>query len=330
MGEGKAVPVIFAYIFVIFIWATTPLAIQWSNSSLAFITSVSLRMVIALLICSVLMLAFRMPLVRKRSDWMAFVAGMVGLYPNMLIVYWSAQFIPSGLMAVILGLYPFAVGLFSLLFLKENVFNPSRLLAVCFAVTGLGVIHIDQFYMGNDAVFGVLGMMASAILFALSTVWVKTIGTSVNPLRQSTGVLVLAVPAFLITWFILDGEVPASIDIRSIVGISYLSVAGSVIGHTLFFYVLRHCSMVSVSLIPLITPVLALSIGAVFANEKVNEYTIAGSGMVLLSLAIYQGIFIRLSRSKIKSGVALQSLRVTRLLGNLKKQSIDIVRLVIQ
>lgn len=284
-------PVIFAYIFVVFIWATTPLAIQWSNSSLVFVAAVGLRMLLALIICSTLMLIFRMKLIHQRSDWVAFIAGMIGLYPNMLLVYWSAQFISSGLMAVILGVYPFAVGLFSLLLLKENVFNPIRLLSVCIALTGLVVIHLEQFGLGGDAIYGVLGMVGSALLFALSSVWVKAVGGSISPLRQSTGVLVLAVPAFALTWFFVDGEIPSGVDSRSLLGVTYLSIVGSTVGHTLFFYVLRHCSMVTVSLIPLITPVLALSLGAVFANETITPSTYWGSGMVLVSLALYQGVF---------------------------------------
>ncbi len=283
-------PVIFAYGFVIFIWATTPLAIQWSNSSLAFVAAVSLRMVLALAVCGGLLFLFKIPLVKRRSDWMAFVAGMVGLYPNMLLVYWSAQYISSGVMAIVLGFYPFAVGFFSLLFLKENVFSPMRLAAACLAIGGLAIIHLEQVSASGDSVYGIMGMFVSSFLFALSTVWVKAIGSSINPLRQSTGVLMLAVPAFTITWFLLDGEVPQFIDAKSMIGVSYLSIAGTVIGHTLFFYVLKNCSMVSVSVIPLITPVMALSIGSVFADESVTGITIFGSAVVLFALALYQGV----------------------------------------
>ncbi|TVZ40098.1 drug/metabolite transporter (DMT)-like permease [Alteromonadaceae bacterium 2753L.S.0a.02] len=291
-------PVIFAYIFVVFIWATTPLAIQWSNSSLEFVTAVTIRMILALAICLALMIVFRIPLVKRKSDWIAFLAGMLGLYPNMLIVYWSAQYISSGLMAVILGLYPFAVGFFSLLFTRENVFNPMRIIALATAILGLAIINFDQLTAGSDAIYGVLGMVGSSLLFALSSVWVKAVGATINPLRQSTGVLVLSVPAFALTWFFVDGKIPEEIDMKSLVGISYLSVAGSVIGHTLFYYVLRHCSMVSVSLIPLITPVMALSIGVLLANEKLSGMSMLGVVVVLAALGIYQGVFKHLTNPR--------------------------------
>jgi len=283
-------PVIFAYLFIVLLWSTTPLAIHWSNSSLQFISAATLRMLLALVICLALMLVFRMPLAKRRSDWLAFLAGSIGLFPNMLLVYWSAQYISSGLMAVIMGLYPFAAGFFSLLLLKENVFTVQRIFAVVIAIVGLVVINLDKIGVGEHAVYGVLGIVGSAFIHAFSTVWLKKLGGAVSPLRQCTGSLIFAVPAFILSWWILDGEIPTDIDAHSFIGVGYLAVAGSVIGFSLFFYVLKKCSMVSVSFIPLITPVIALAVGAAFADEKISVNTIIGSGLVLLSLIIYQDL----------------------------------------
>lgn len=138
-----------AYACVVLIWATTPLGINWSNSTLSFAAAVALRMCLALAICWLALVVMRERLVQQRSDWKAFFAGAIGLYPNMLLVYWSAQFIPSGLMAVILGLYPFTAGLFTYFILKEWVFTPPRIVALALAVTGLGVIHYEHLEIGR-------------------------------------------------------------------------------------------------------------------------------------------------------------------------------------
>ncbi|MBX2859404.1 MAG: DMT family transporter [Cellvibrionaceae bacterium] len=283
-------PVITAYLFVIVIWATTPLAIQFSNSSLSFVLAVTLRMVLALFILILLTLLLRKPLAISRGDWKVFFAGALGLYPNMLLVYWCAQFIPSGLMAVILGIYPFVVGIFSLFFLKENMFNFSRMVALVFSIIGLVLLHIERIQLGSETFFGVAGMTISAFLFGLSSVWVKAAGRDIDPLHQSLGVLLLAAPAFLFTWLVFDGRLPTQVDIESILGVGYLAVAGTVIGHTLFFYVLRHCSLFAVSLIPLITPMFALSLGYIFANESLSVMSIIGSVFIVVSLLIYQGV----------------------------------------
>ncbi len=283
-------PVIIAYLCVVAIWSTTPLAIQWSNSSLSFMAAVTLRMVLALIVSLLLLAVMRQPLVRQASDWKAFAAGCIGLFPNMLLVYWAAQYIPSGMMAVVMGVYPFLVGVFAWFFLKENVFTAARVGALCMAVAGLGLIHSEQLALGSRAVLGVLGMLTSAVLFALSSVWLKALGGGVDPLRQSTGVLVLAAPCFIVAWWLTDGVVPQVVDLKSISGVAYLVLAGSVVGHTLFFFVLRNCTVGTVSLITLITPVIAMVIGIYFADEQITLKGGLGALLIVLSLALYQDV----------------------------------------
>ena len=247
-------------------------------------------MSLALAIFLPLLLILRKPLAFSRNNWKAYFGGAIGLYPNMLLVYWSAQFIPSGLMAVILGIYPFAVGIFSLFFLKENMFNLARIVALVFSIIGLILLHIERIQLGHEALWGVAGMTLSAFLFGFSSVWVKAVGRDIDPMHQSVGVLLLAVPAFLLTWLICDGEVPPEIDAESVFGVGYLALVGTVVGHSLFFYVLKHCSLFAVSLIPLITPMFALSIGYVFANETLSVLSVVGSLFIIVSLLIYQGV----------------------------------------
>lgn len=286
-----------AYSVVVAIWATTPLAIQWSNSSLSFIAAVSARMILALLVCAGILLLTRQPLVRSTSDWRAFAAGALGLFPNMLLVYWSAQFIPSGLIPVILGVYPFMVGGLSYFVLRENVFTPTRIVALIIALLGLMVIHYDQLRVGAEGIWGVLGILGSAAMFSVSSVWLKAVGATVRPMQQATGSLILAAPLFAVTWWIFDGRIPDSVDTKSASGILYLTLAGSVIGHTLFFYILRHCTVSTVSLVTLITPLMAIALGALVENEFVSLHALIGAGMIILSLGVYQGLIKRLFKA---------------------------------
>lgn len=279
-----------AYIGVVAIWSTTPLAIQWSNSSLPFITAITLRMVLAFALCLVVLAVLRKPLISQRSDWKAFAVGGLGLFPNMLVVYWSAQHIPSGLMAVMLGITPFFVGVFSRLFLKENVFTLARLLALAVALAGLALIHSEQLLVGRSAVLGMLGMLCSSVMFALSSVWLKAVGGGVDPIRQGAGVLFAAAPCFAVVWLLSGAPLPVELDGKSIAGVAYLVVAGSVLGGTLFFYVLRHCAVDKVSLITLITPVIALAIGQLVADESISWRSACGAALVVSALAVYQGV----------------------------------------
>src|SRR3954463_12969682 len=127
--------VLFAYISVVLIWATTPLAIQWSSDSIGFAAAVLLRMSIALTIGLLINALLRRKLFFHPKVWQVYAAGAIGIFPNLPVVYWSAQFIPSGLVAVIFAMLPFVMGVMSYLFLKENPFTLRRLIALIMAVS---------------------------------------------------------------------------------------------------------------------------------------------------------------------------------------------------
>ncbi len=282
-----------AYFFAVLVWSTTPIAIQWSNSSLSFIAAVTLRMVIALAICVIALKLLRKTLVQSKRDWQVFLAGSLGFFPTMILVYWSAQFIPSGLISILFGFFPFMVGFFSLFLLNENIFSIQRTIALVIAVVGLVIINGEQLLYGNIGLIGVLVTLLAVVLFGLNSAWLKSVGGDMDVLRQITGSLLVATPGFVLAWWIIDGTIPKEIDFKSTVGVGYLSLAGSVLGHTAYFYVVRYCSVQSVGLITLITPVIAMMISVFFAKEHYTYWTLIGCVLIVFSLAIYQGFIFR-------------------------------------
>lgn len=284
--------VITAYICVVLVWSTTPLAIKWSNSSLDFMAAVAIRMNVAAVLCCLALFVLRRKLIQQSGDLKAMFVGALGLFPNMVLVYWSALHIPSGLISVILGVYPFLVGFFSWIILGESTFNVSRLIALFIAVVGLLLIHIEQMALGPTAVLGVAGILLSSVFFAFSTVLLKKLSGQIDSLRQLTGSLLFSSPFFLLVWYIFGEPLPELIDVRSLIGVSYLILAGSLVGGLMFYFVLASCSVSTVSLIPLMTPVLALFIGNVIEGEIVSRLALVGSSLILFSLAVYQGVLV--------------------------------------
>lgn len=286
--------VLIAYISVVAIWSTTPLAIQWSSVSFSFSAAAALRMFFALLICVFALIFLRKPLVKSSSDWLVFAVGAFGLFPNMALVYWAAQHISSGVMAVLFAVYPFLVGFFSLFILKENIFNRARIAALFLAILGVVLIQYEQFDVGPHAAYGIAAMLLATASFALSSVWMKSIGSAVEPLRQLTGVLLIATPCFILFWWFKDGSVPNNIAMKSVLAVVYLVIAGSVIGGLTFYVVLKNCSISAVSLITLLTPGVAIVIGVIFAGEKHGAVALLGCAVILVALALYQGVLNRL------------------------------------
>lgn len=277
-----------AFAGVILIWSTTPLAIQWSSEGGGFLFGVTARMVLGLLFC---MLAIRisgtsMPWHARARG--AYLAAGIGIYGAMLLVYWGAQFVPSGWIAVLFGLSPLVTSLFSWLWLAEHHITLQRFAGLLLGFAGLAVIFGGGAELGPDVGFGIAAVLASTLLHAASAVWVRRLSSGLPAIAVTGGGLGVAVPAFVLTWFAFDGVWPEMLPDRTRFAILYLALFGSVLGFFWYFYLLRRLEAVKVNLLTLVTPVTALLLGHWLNGEAVLATVWSGTLLILAGLGLHQ------------------------------------------
>lgn len=285
-----------AYLGVILIWSTTPLAIQWSSAGVGFLFSVTVRMAIAVAVCALLVRILRISMRWRGAELLVYVASSMGIYCAMLCVYWGAQYIPSGLVSVIYGLLPIVTTLVASVWFRESLLQPAKLLGLLLGVIGLYVIFASRIELpgGQHLMLGVMGVLASVTLHAISMVWVKRLNVDVHPVAITTGGLMIAMPLYLLTWFIADGHWPGLITAQALGAIVYLGIVGSVVGFILYFYVLKKLAPEVVALITLITPVCALILGYWVNHERLDGQVVTGVMLILSALLVHQwGLFNR-------------------------------------
>ncbi|MEI6335318.1 MAG: DMT family transporter [Methylococcaceae bacterium] len=292
--------IILTYISVILLWATTPLAIKWSGQGPGFLFGVTARMAIGT-VCILLVLALmRQRLVWHRKALLTYLAIALQIYGAMLAVYWAAQFIPSGWISVIFGLTPLMTALLAAIFLGERSLTLGKLLAYGLGIGGLIVMFGSALQLGHDAVLGIGGVLVSAFLQSLSAVWVKRIAAKLPALSQVTGGLLLALPAYLLTWWLVDGHWPVLLTPTSLAAIIYLGVIATSLGFVLYYYLLTHLPATRVALITLVSPLLALMLGHVMNHEPLTLKVVTGT-LLILSALIVHTFFERIPALKTRS-----------------------------
>ena len=291
-----------AYWSVVLIWATTPIAISSSNHSLHFLEAGGLRMILAATILVILCRILSKPLLPNKLVLKNYAVASIGLFPNMALVYWGAQYVPSGVLSVIFAFNPVVIGVLSWLVLKDNPFTPLRVLALGLSVVGMAVIYLDQLNISDASAWGIAALLAAVLGWGSSTVWLVKMNMQVDPMSQAAGMTLFALPGYFFTWLLLDGTMPTAISLPSTAGVLYLAVFGSVVGFSLYFYILGKMPVMNISLITLMSPVLALIIGAVFAGERMSLQLAGGSAIVLVSLLLYQSapILKRINRLSLR------------------------------
>lgn len=277
-----------AYVAVILIWSTTPLAIQWSGEGGGFLFGVTARMVTGAVLCSLLLVVLRVSLPLHRAARLTYLAAGLGIFGAMTCVYWGAQFIPSGWVSVLFGLTPIVTGGFALLWLEEEGFTPARSFGLLLGLAGLVVIFGSSAALGEHALLGALAVLASVVIHSFSAVWVKRVGADLPAMAVTGGGLLVAAPAYLVSWLVFDGHLPHGLPLRALGAIGYLALFGSVVGFIFYYYVLRHVAAGKTALITLVTPVIALLLGAAFNGEALDMQVWLGALLILAGLACHQ------------------------------------------
>ncbi len=278
--------VAFAYLGVLLIWSTTPLGIKWSTE-LGFFQGLAIRMLLAAVFLTVIQASIRRPLPLDGPAVRTYLAGSLGVFAAMMSVYWASQYLPSGLVAVVFGMAPILTALQSALLLGERDDLLRKLAGGFIGVIGLAWIFQENLAVSSSASLAILAVLLAATLYGLSAVLMKRIDSDVDHISITTGSLLFSAPMFLFTWWALDLGMPVDAPLRAVAAVVYLSIAGSVMGFMLYFYLLKNIRASSAALITLITPVAALILGSVLNDESLSAGAWFGAMAILAGLLVF-------------------------------------------
>lgn len=277
-----------AFAGVILIWSTTPLAIQWSSEGAGHLFGVMARMTLGLLFCllAIRLTGVSMPWHRRARG--AYLAAGLGIYGSMSLVYWGAESIPSGWIAVLFGLSPLVTSIFSALWLSEQSLGLARVGGLLLGLAGLAMIFLKGGDTGGETDFGVMVILLATVIHAASAVWVRRLSVELPALAVTAGGLMLAVPLFILTWQMFDGSWPVDLPERARLSIVYLALFGSLLGFLWYFYLLREVEAARVNLVTLVTPVTALLLGHWLNGEVIKSGVWFGTALILGGLLVHQ------------------------------------------
>ena len=281
-----------AFLSVIMIWSTTPLAIKWSTVEIGSSFSVLSRMAISVLVCALVLAVLRIRFPVHRRACLSYLAGGLSIFGAMTLTYWSAQHVSSGMISVMYGLSPLITSFAAMLWLKEEAITTHKLIGMLLGITGLVLVFQGGLGLGEGALLGLAALLAAVTSQSLGMVWMKQIGDDSPPLATTLGTLLVALPLFYIVWWFSDGNLPvisnSAESKRAIAAILYLATFGSVLGFMFYFYMIKHMEAGRIALITLITPVIALLLGHGLNQEEVLPEVWFGTAFILLGLGMHR------------------------------------------
>lgn len=276
------------FFIAVLVNSTTPLAIQWSQQGVGLFLAVTVRMMLALIICLGLHGLRHTSLPRDQQAIRTYLLGGLGFFFGVSCCYWGLQLIPSGWTAVLFGLSPIFSGLVARRVLSES-FGWNRGVGSLLGVAGLGFI----FYQSSQNELSKLGLgvvvtLAAVMIFSVTSVFMKKIGRDINPMAITSGCLMVMIPCFFVSWYVKEGGVPLEIPWRSLGAILYLAVFSTVIGFIALYYLLGKVDATVAALPNLLAPALAVWLGVVLNGETVQPGFLFGTAFIFLGVSLFQ------------------------------------------
>ncbi|APX61808.1 DMT superfamily inner membrane transporter protein [Acinetobacter schindleri] len=275
------------YALLVLIWAATPLAIVWSVAEVHPMWVLIIRYFGASLIALALLKIMRDPLPFDAVSMKSYLAGSLNLIGAQLFIYLAANYLTSGLMALIFGLSPLIAGLIGHVILKTHKLVWLQWLGMAVAVSGLTFVFADS-AESNVNPWGVVLMVISMISYISSIFWVKQINAPLKPMSQATGSLMISAVGSLalvpFIWQHFPTQMPST---NAIIGFIFTMILSSIVAMLCYFWLIRRLAASTVSLSNVMTPVIALVLGATLNNEHISSNAFVGIVIVMFGIVMY-------------------------------------------
>ncbi|MFW6765490.1 DMT family transporter [Acinetobacter pittii] len=274
------------YALLVFIWATTPLAIVWSVSDLHLMWALLLRFFIALPLAVIILLILRTPFPTHRQAVHSYIAGSFSLIGSQIFTYAATQYLSSGMIALMFGLAPIMAGLIGRFAFGQQLYK-LQWLGMAIAVCGLAIICLSG---ANQHVhpFGIVLMLISVFVYSFSIFWVKKVNAQIQPMAQATGsILVSSIFASCFIPFIWQYAPTHLPEAKSIFALIYTVLMASLVAMFCYFKLIQNIQATTLSLTTVITPMLAMMIGAALNHEQLSIMVFVGAFIILSGLFLY-------------------------------------------
>ena len=213
--------------------------------------------------------------------------GVLLLGVNYGLVFWGAQFVPSGLVAILLSGTPVLALAFGWFLGSEGV-NARKLFALTVGILGVVVIFgAEARASGQAALLGGVAVFGASVCVAFAYVWLKTHGhhlspTAVTALQSLAGLGPLAVLGLLIEGTPDVAQWPATVW----AALLYLALIASVLAFWLNYWLLQRMDASAMLLMGVAEVPIAVALGALVFGERMPAGTLLGGTCVLAAVIV--------------------------------------------
>ncbi|KQV33167.1 MULTISPECIES: EamA family transporter [unclassified Rhizobium] len=282
------------FLSTVLIWGTTWIAIALQIGPMPVLLSVFYRFALAavVLVC-VLTVTGRLKVPTLRQQPFILVQALSLFCCNFLCFYYSARYVPSGLISVVFSLATVYNAINARIFFSERI-KPRTLVAAAMGIVGLALLFGPEVFTGikGESWKGIALSALGTLFFSFGNMASRrNTASGITPLTANAWGMTYGSIALLVLVGITGTRIVLPPDARYLAALLYLSVIGSVVGFTTYLTLVSRIGSQKAAYATVLFPVVALTLSSLYEGYHFTPLAIAG---LLLTLAGNVVIFARL------------------------------------
>src|SRR5579859_8166160 len=285
--RGDSVKLALAFAAIYLVWGSTYLAIRYAVETIPPLVTAGIRHTVAggILFAWAYARGFR----PKREHWIAgaVVGGLFFLVGHGTL-HWAEQHVASGLAALLIATEPMFILILAWASGQQKISRLSALGLAC-GVAGVAILTGIELSTQGTSLLGMLAVLLGSFSWAAGVVISPKLRLPTDALAR-TAVPLVCGAAMLLAAAGVTGEFStlhwSAVSLKSILGLAYLIVFGSIVAFTSYTWLLQRCPPTLVATHTYANPIVAVLLGWLLASETLNARVALASVAILGAIVL--------------------------------------------
>lgn len=285
--RADSIKLALAFAAIYLVWGSTYLAIRYAVETIPPLVTAGIRHTVAggILLAWAYARGYR----ATREHWIA--GAIVGAFFFLIghgTLHWAEQHVASGLAALLIATEPIFILLLAWASGQQKISRLSAL-GLAFGAIGLAILTGNEVAKGNSSLIGLLAVLLGSLSWAAGVVISPKLKLPTDALAR-TAVPLVCGAIMLLAAAAVTGEFHAlhwsAVSLKSILGLAYLIVFGSIVAFTSYTWLLQRCAPTLVATHTYANPVVAVLLGWLLASEPLTMRVVFASIAILGAIVL--------------------------------------------
>ena len=285
--RGESIKLALAFAAIYLVWGSTYLAIRYAVETIPPLVTAGVRHTTAGLV--MLAWAYARGYRARREHWFAgIIIGALFFLIGHGTLHWAEKHVASGLAALLIATEPMFILVLAWATGQQRISRISAL-GLAFGVIGVAILTGVEVSAKDASLLGIAAVLIGSLSWSAGVVISPKLKLPTDALAR-TALPTICGAAMLLVSAGVTGEFHAlhwsAVSLKSIFGLGYLIVFGSIVAFTSYTWLLQRCPPAMVATHTYANPVVAVLLGWLLAGEpmtlRVGLASVAILGAIML------------------------------------------------